>query len=114
MTIAFDLDGTLDVPAIAAVFDALRVAGIDTIVLTGAIEDSGEWTMASREAKCAALGLVEPRIVRAFGTNIKEIAVEKARICKEVGVSLMFEDSLVYASEIAKSGTCCVCVVPGE
>ena len=110
MKFGFDLDGTLDRTQIRLLSNALYEAGHEVHVITGGMTDTGEWTMAARIAKCDSLGIMRTAIHRAFGPDLHAIGLEKARILKELGIGLMFEDSSSYIRAIDRTALCCFVV----
>ena len=103
MRYAFDLDGTLDVPEIAGLANALHAAGHEVYVVTGAVTDTGEWTMEARIEKCARLGVKYTKIIRCFGDSLDAIGAKKAQALKELGAALMFEDSIPFAQHTVQA-----------
>ncbi len=98
----FDLDGTLDRPALAQLTNDLYDAGHKVYVVTGGLADTGEWTMAAREAKLAALGVHCTGIIRCLDPDIRMLGLLKGRECRRLGISVMFDDSSFYLRGIAE------------
>jgi hypothetical protein len=93
---AFDLDGTLDRPALAQLANDLHDAGHEVWVITGGLADTGEWTLEAREQKLAALGVRCAGIVRCINPDIRKLGALKGRECARLGITVMVDDSLPY------------------
>ena len=108
MKIGFDLDGTLDVPALRDLANALHAAGHEVYVVTGGLADTGEWTMPAREQRLAALGVNCTEIVRCITPRIADIGALKAQACVEREIPILLDDSGMYidGARAASSGLC--------
>jgi len=96
VNVGFDLDGTLDVPAIRDLANALHAAGHGVFVVTGGLADSGDWTMPAREAKLRALGVNYTEIVRCITPRMEDIGALKALECGEREISMLIDDAGMY------------------
>lgn len=92
----FDLDGTLDIPAIAQLANDLYAAGHEVYIVTGGFGDRGEWTITEREKKLTRLKVRYTEIIRCLKPTFEEIGQEKGRVCHERGIILLFDDSDTY------------------
>lgn len=109
----FDLDGTLTRPELAQLANDLYDAGHEVYVVTGALADTGEWTMSAREERLASLGIRYTEIVRAIDPDINQVGRRKGEACKERGISLLIDDALGYLQGVSQvSPTLCLLVLP--
>lgn len=99
----FDLDGTLDRPALARMANDLHDAGHEVYVITGGLADAGEWLLGTRERKLAALGVRYTGIVRCIDPDIQMVGILKGRQCRELGISVMLDDDHRYMDGIAEA-----------
>jgi len=106
----FDIDGTLTRTAIRLLACDLLKAGHEIHVITGALEDSGEWTIESRLAQLSELGVEYTKLHRCFGKNLWEVGEEKGRVCRENRIDLLFEDSSTYVRAVGDATLCCFVV----
>lgn len=106
MIFGMDLDGNLDTPEIAKLCNILFDAGHTIYIVTGGHADSGEWTMEERVKKLNRLGVRYTEIIRCLKPTIDEIGIEKGRVCKELGIELLFDDSQVYISHARRDVQC--------
>ena len=96
----FDLDGTLDRPALAQLANDLYDAGHEVYVITGGLADAGEWTLAAREQRLAELGVRCTGIVRCLDPDTGKIGALKGLECSRLGISVLLDDSIYYLSSI--------------
>lgn len=109
----FDLDGTLDRPALARLANDLYDAGHQVYVVTGGLADSGEWTLAAREARLAALGARYTDVVRCIDADIHQLGRLKGEACARLGITVLFDDSRDYlAGAQGVSGAVRLLVLP--
>ena len=103
MRIVFDLDGTLDQPALARLFVELYAChGVELTVLTGG--RSREATQEVARRKLARMGLpVDVDVVVACGPGPRTVAKEKAKWLAKNRVSLFIDDSDLYCAEALRA-----------
>lgn len=92
----FDLDGTLDRPALAQLANDLYDAGHEVYVITGGLADAGEWSQQAREQKLAVLGVRCTGIIRCISADVRGIGALKGRQCARLGISVIIDDDLRY------------------
>jgi hypothetical protein len=97
----FDLDETLDRPALAQLANDLHDAGHEVYVVTGGLSDEGEWTMAARQEKLAALGVRCTAVIRCIDPDIARVGVLKGQECRRLGIAVMIDDSRLYLDGVA-------------
>lgn len=107
MKIAFDIDGTLTIPAIKNLANALHNAGHDIYIITGGLrkphEDHKIGTRTKhRRAQLKELGVTPTKLFVCVGITTEEVAREKALICNDAQIELIFEDSRLYIDTIRK------------
>jgi len=110
----FDLDGTLDRTVLRQLATDLHEAGHEIHVLTGAMEDIGEWTAQARREKIDGLGLPwipDERIHRCFGKSLEEIGREKGRALDRLGIKLMLDDSPTFVREMTNESNALILYV---
>lgn len=108
----FDLDGTLDRPALRDLCNALYDAGHQTYVITGGFEDSGEWTEEARRQRLADLGVRCTELRRCIALGFPLIAELKKRVCEELKIDVYFDDMVTYLEPIQRTSTVCLRVLP--
>ena len=119
MKIGFDLDGTLDKPALRALALALLSAGHEVHVISGAFPESGEWQdEQAKLEKLVRFGLAQPgpepgkfklperlfiEVVNAVELDVYDregrlvdIGLRKGAYIEKNGIELMFDDSKLY------------------
>lgn len=96
----FDLDGTLDRPALAQLANDLYDAGHEVYVVTGGLSDEGEWSAAAREQRLAALGVRCTAIVRCIDPDTWRIGALKGEACARLGISVLVDDSCHYLEKV--------------
>jgi hypothetical protein len=97
----FDLDGTLDRPALARMANDLYDAGHEVYVVTGGLAEAGAWTLEARKRKLAALGVRYTKIVRCIDPDIRKLGVMKGLECSRLGIDVLLDDSRLYLDGIA-------------
>lgn len=97
----FDLDGTLDRPALARMANDLYDAGHDVYVVTGGLAEAGEWTLAARKRKLKALGVRYTAVVRCIDPDIRKLGVLKGTECSRLGIDVLIDDSSSYLNGVA-------------
>lgn len=104
MTFAFDLDGTLDRPELAQLANLLFDAGHDIHVITAhAIAVAGYYaTRESKVKKLDKLGVRYTKLHLASGANYSEVGLDKARVIREEGIEVMFDDSTTFCNMMAE------------
>lgn len=129
MTVGFDLDGTLDRPAIAELAKALLKAGVEVHIITGTFAESGDWqSRTAKERKVARLGIpfsygftddfgkpatmpsgiatlhVLTAVDPSYGSDyrLRDLGLRKGALCEELGIGLFIDDSDVYCAMIPK------------
>ncbi len=105
-TYGFDLDGTLDLPAIAQLANDLYDAGHTILVITGGHADVGEWTMEERINKLGRCEVKYTEIVRCLAPSLEEIGQLKTKECVDRGVILMIDNDEPYLNYIKQAITC--------
>jgi hypothetical protein len=130
--IGFDLDGTLDRPAVLEFAKILLAAGVELHVITGVFPEAIGWQDASaKRKKMERLGLkfVEQRTFGRRGYTegappgagqvtlhvldavpstfdrdyrLSDLGLRKGALCEELGITLFIEDSTLYAEMIPK------------
>lgn len=125
MKIAFDLDGTLDKPAIAQLALVLDRSGHEVHVITGAFPDAKWQSDEHKIAKMERLGLhrfcydgrlhsiiaLETSPSRNLDYVLRDLGLRKGALCEELGIEIIFDDSALYCDMVKKvSNTvpCCV------
>lgn len=120
MTIGFDLDGTLEHPALAALCKALLEGGHSVYILSGAFPEAGDWQ--GTEAKCdkleilgipycfpgeeeqghAVLHVMDAVDHKKFDTDYRraDIALRKGALCFELGIEIYIDNSADYCKLI--------------
>lgn len=120
MKIAFDLDGTLDRPAVRDLALALLKAGHEVHILSGCFTEAGKWQDSTAKMnKLVRLGLVgvghgyiapaclkimilpavdHKQFDRAY--RLVDLGLRKGAYCEEHGITLIFDDSEVYCETI--------------
>jgi len=114
MTIGFDLDGTLDHPALAELAKSLIDAGHDVHIITGCFPEAGEWQgHAAKVDKLAILGIpasladgdIEPKTAtlhildavdyKKFPTDyrLRDLGLRKGALCFELGIEIYMDNS---------------------
>lgn len=113
MKVGFDLDGTLDRPALCALAKALIAAGHEVHVISGCFTEAGDWqNFDAKRAKLVRLGLMTQGQV---GMNFRfvvldavshekfdreyrlvDLGLRKGAYCEANGIELMFDDSDTY------------------
>lgn len=98
----FDLDGTVSVPAVRDLANDLFDAGHEIYIITGGLADSGEWTMAAREARLALYGVRYTEIIRCIDPDINQLGRIKGAECNRLGVTVIFDDAIPYLQGIGE------------
>lgn len=93
---AFDLDGTLDVPAIAQLARDLHAAGHEIHILTAALADEGWMTIPAKEEKLRRLGVPYTQMHRPCFPTQEQCGHAKGEILKELGDPLFIDDSPLF------------------
>jgi len=97
----FDLDDTLTFhPEIVKLCNNLYDAGHVIYIITGGFSNDGEWSVESRTRLLAFTGVKYHHLIRCIKPDFKQIGIEKARVCKEIGISIIFDDNDSYLEEI--------------
>lgn len=114
---AFDLDGTLDVPAIARLARDLYAAGHKIHVVTGWLDPickDIELVRQSKTQKLEALGVPyhEMHLVRAPVRDFSIVAKAKAEILKKIEAGLFIDDMIEFAQASFSVGVSSLCVYP--
>lgn len=125
MIIGFDLDGTLDRPALKELCLALLEAGHEVHVITGVFPEAKDWQdEAAKFRKLQRLGVrfvrrgmekhypdekhVVVHILDAVPSTFTreyrliDLGLRKGALCEELGVTLFFDDSSTYCEMIPK------------
>lgn len=92
----FDLDGVLSRPALAQLANDLYDAGHDVYVVTGALADTGEWTLPARRLQLKRYGVRYTEILRVMDPDLGRIGELKGRVCDQFGITVLIDDSLLY------------------
>ncbi len=115
--IGFDLDGTLDKPALAVMARALMGnPAVEVFIISGIFVEAGEWQSLQRKReKLARLGIPfrginDPRdpakatfyALEAVGPEmgldyrLRDLGLRKAALTEELGISVFIDDSKTY------------------
>lgn len=125
MRIGFDLDGTLDKPALALLAKALLAAGHEVHVITGTFSEAGAWQDSdSKMDKMRRLGLpfrmfpyTSPPLPRSqpmctlhvltaadekFDRDYRlaDIGLRKGALCEKLGIEVYIDDSETYCKMV--------------
>jgi DNA-binding LacI/PurR family transcriptional regulator len=101
-TYGFDIDGTLTIPAIRNLASHLFASGHKIHIITGGLRKPNEehkigTRMAHRQKQLEKLGVsLYHSLHVCVGVTTEEVANEKAKVCREQGIDVMFEDSRIY------------------
>jgi hypothetical protein len=105
MKYAFDIDGTLTIRAIATLANDLYAAGHIINIITGGLKKQGEDDEFERRKdhrykQLEDLGVKFHRLYICVGINTAEVAAQKAKLCRDLDIGLIFEDSDLYIRAI--------------
>lgn len=122
MKIGFDLDGTLDTPAIARLCQAMLNEGHTVYIISGVFTEAGDWqSLEAKRRKLQTLGI--PHVVwpsthdrglamlyvlessPAQGDRdyrLADIGLRKGDLCQRLGIEVFVEDSELYCTMIPK------------
>jgi hypothetical protein len=124
MTVGFDLDGTLDQPALRELARTLLAAGVAVHVISGMFPDGQDWQ--GREAKGrkmdrlgipwtwshvpsvaghAVLHVVEAVPVSAIkdlNYVLRDLGLRKGVLCEAYGIDIFIDDSQTYCEMIPR------------
>ena len=126
MIVGFDLDGTLDKPALAALAKDLLELGHIVHVITSVFPESGDWqSQESKFAKLLRLGIptyhnlcdkkgirghatlhvltpiskdIEPDI----GARLRDLGLQKGNLTERLGIEIFFDDSETFCEMIPR------------
>jgi hypothetical protein len=126
MKFAFDLDGTLDKPALASLANVLLKAGHEVHIFSGVFLEAGEWqSAASKFAKLKRLGIetnfvenakhypvgtygnyailhclnaVDPSFGRDY--RLADLGLRKGALSDKLRIDVIFDDSEIYVKMI--------------
>jgi hypothetical protein len=98
----FDLDGVLNRAPLAQLANDLFDAGHEVYVVTGGLADSGEWTMEARIERLREFWIRYTEIVRCIDPDINKVGEVKGRMCDELGIGLLIDDSYPYLVAAAR------------
>ena len=114
MTIGFDLDGTLDHPALAELAKSLIGSGHDVHIITGCFPEAGEWqgheakqekldllgipfsiSQDTIEPKTATLHILDAVDYKKFPTDyrLRDLGLRKGALCFELGIEIYIDNS---------------------
>jgi len=107
MKIAFDIDGTLTIPAVNELAKFLIDNGAEVHVITGSLSNDYSAVAAikreqHREKQLKLLGIVAEKVWICAGVTTAEVGMKKAQICSNVGIDIIFEDSEEFIGPIRK------------
>lgn len=126
MRIAFDLDGTLDRPAVTELAKALLAARHEVHIITGVFDESGEWQAErAKRDKLTRLGIFhvmddlgdasypqqQPAVLHVLHAvpetfsrdyRLADMGLRKGALCEKLGVTVMIDDSEDYCKMIPK------------
>lgn len=122
MRIGFDLDGTLDRPALAELAKSLLADGHEVHIITGVFDEAGDWQNgAAKYVKLVGLGIQchEYPAVRQHGTamlhvlhavdvsfgleyRLRDLGLRKGALCHKFGITMFFDDSETYCEMLPK------------
>lgn len=123
MRFGFDLDGTLDRPAVRALAHALRDYGHEIHIISGCFTEAGEWQdHQAKHKKLARLGFgtinefppswcglagVHVHILDAVSHKefdrdyrLVDLALRKGSLVEKLGIEMMFDDSELYCKHM--------------
>ena len=106
MKIGFDLDGTLDRPAVAALCKALIAAGHEVHIISGCFDEAGQWQdVIAKQKKLYRLGIypLVCHVIHAVDHKqfdrdyrLVDLGLRKGAYISEQGIEIMFDDSELY------------------
>jgi hypothetical protein len=126
MKVAFDLDGTLDKPAVADLARALLYGGHDVHILTGIFLEAGEWqSLEAKKEKLGRIGILFEtdddndgvfsrfRVAKLHGMEavdqsypleyrLRDLGLRKGALCEKLGIDLFIDDSTMYCEMVPK------------
>jgi hypothetical protein len=123
MIVGFDLDGTLDRPALAELCKRMISDGHDVHIITGVFPEAKDWQDApAKRRKMERLGIpfYEPAtelwkpdkarlyvldaVPSTFDRNYRliDLGLRKGAGCEELGITLFYDDSSLYCEMIPK------------
>ena len=123
MKIGFDLDGTLDRPAIRDLALALIKGGHEVHIITGVFVEAKEWQdEAAKKEKLTRLGIpyqmpdamcqvegtavlhVLDAVASTFARDYRliDLGLRKGALCEKLGITMFFDDSETYVEMIPK------------
>lgn len=111
MRVGFDLDGVLDHPAMADLYNTLAEQGHDVYVITGVFPEA-DWQLAEEKwEKLDRNGLCKPTefiILTAVGPEfpleyrLRDLGLRKGNECEKHEIDIFFDDSELYCETIPK------------
>lgn len=127
MKLGFDLDGTLDRPALGALCKALLLEGHEVHIITGVFPEAAGWQdTPAKHAKLRRLDIPfvddGSHVVAAHGPapyarlhvlyavpstysrdyRLADLGLRKGALCEELGIQVFFDDSDTYCEMIPK------------
>jgi hypothetical protein len=127
MKIGFDLDGTLDRPAVAELASVLLAAGHEVHIITGVFPEAVDWQdAAAKRQKLRRLGIdfyegsrmndsmavcagqailhILDAVPATFARDYRlaDLGLRKGALCEELGITMFFDDSQLYCEMIPK------------
>ena len=104
MVYGFDLDGTLDRPQLANLANLLFDLGFQVHVITAhAIGVAGYYaTREAKEKKMEKLGVNYTKLHLCSGHTYSEVGMDKARVIREEGIDIMFDDSTTFCNVMSE------------
>ncbi len=120
MTIGFDLDGTLDHPALASLAKSLINSGHDVHIITGCFLEAGDWQGHNAKAdklsslqipfsfpedveeKTATLHILDAVDYKKFPTDyrLRDLGLRKGALCFELGIEIYIDNSEDFCKTI--------------
>jgi len=107
MKYAFDIDGTLTIPAVATLANDLYHAGYILTIITGGLKRAGEDDDFARRhdhryKQLEDLGVNFNELYICVGVTTDDVAAQKAKLCRDLEIGIIFEDSEVYIQTIRR------------
>jgi hypothetical protein len=114
MKIGFDLDGTLDKPALANLCNAMLQAGHEVHIITGIFAEAGAWQgVDAKLAKLERIGVPAQQGLAPYGAatlwplvavdvsfgleyRLRDLALRKGDLSHKLGLEVFLDDSETY------------------
>lgn len=125
MKFGFDLDGTLDIPAIAGLARTLLGIGHQVHIITAVFEEAGDWqTDEAKHKKLERLclpfvkyesednssyrGVAQLHVIHAMPASydrdyrLADLGLRKGALCEQLGIDLFIDDSELFCQMIPR------------